>query len=264
MIESLNGLAPIYKREVRSHLRSAGTYVALGLLLLVAGAIYHDLLALFVAETADMAKSIAAPEPPNINKAVIEQTFSFLTMVLIFIVPILSMRSIAAEKSSGTFEVLASCPVGDWGILLGKYFALLTLGVAVVGFSAAYPAATYWLGQSQGAAPEMSRVVGGLLGLFLIYSAYAAFGVMASSFTKSQPTAAIIAMIGLLVWNLSAEFPTGLPALQAALTELSAARHAESLLAGLVTLRDIAFYALASFACLFIASRMLESRRWRI
>ncbi|MBI1784650.1 ABC transporter permease subunit [Candidatus Sumerlaeota bacterium] len=254
---------PIYKREVRGFLHSFPTYIALGLLFLVAGAIYHDVMVIFVNESGAAATN-PANEAPNITVSVIQQIFQLLSAMILFTIPILSMRLIASERSSGTFEVLVTCPIGDWSILLGKYFALLTIGAMMVVFSSIYPATTYYFGRSHGAIPEWPVVVACHLGLFMIFATYAAFGLMASSFTSSQVTASIITLIGLLIWNLIAEFPTGNPAVQRVINELSAARHTENFMGGFLTLRDIAFYALASFFCLFVASRMLEARRWKI
>ena len=258
---------PIYKRELKSYARSSSTYIALALLFLIAGASYQFMIGRFVYDSAMAAQGgpfFTADEAPNITRDVIELTFNLLSALILFTIPILSMGLIASERSSGTFEVLVTCPLSDWSIILGKYFALVTVGAAVVLFSSAYPAMTYYLGWGQGATPELPIVITCYLGLFLIFATYAAFGVMASSFTDSQVTASIVTLLGLLLWYSIATFNMPNQTLQRIVDELSALNHTEDFIAGLLTLKDLAFYVIASFVCLFIASRVLEARRWRI
>ncbi len=260
----LAGCGSIYKRELKAFFQSASAYVALGLFFLICGAIFHDVLVIFSNDSASAKASPLGGDAPNITVSVIEQTFQLLAGFILFIIPILTMRLIAAEKSSGTFEVLATCPIGDWSILLGKYFALVTVGAVLVVLSSIYPITAYLLGRSQGAIPDPSVVSACYLGLFLIFSTYAAFGLMASALTSSQVTSAIITLIGLLFWNIMADFPVTNPLLQGALNALSASRHTQNFMAGLLSAGDLAFYILASSACLFVAARALESRRWKI
>lgn len=262
-----SGLWPIYKREVRTFFRSASTYIILGLLFLIVGAIYHTVMFEFVNDSAMAAAGgpfNAPTEAPNITTAVIENIFNVLSVMILFTMPILSMGLIASERSTGTFEVLVTCPTSDWGILLGKYFALVTVGALIVALSSVYPAATFFLGRAQGALPELPVVIACTIGLFLIFATYAAFGLMASSFTRSQMTASILTLVGLLLWNSLAEFQIGDHAVQQVLNELSAARHTQNFTAGLLSVSDFAFYLLASFVFLFVAARMLEARRWRV
>ncbi len=94
--------------------------------------------------------------------------------MILFTIPILSMRLISEERSSGTFELLVTCPVSDWGTLLGKYFALLTVGFVIAVLSSVYPMTTRYLGKDHGVAPEWPIVVACYLQLFLIFGTYGA------------------------------------------------------------------------------------------
>ncbi len=257
------GFFPVYKRELRAFFQSSSAYVALGLLFLIAGAVYHDLLVLFVNDSGAAAVN-PAEEVPNITVSVVQQLFQFLCGIIMFSVPILSMRLIASERSSGTFELLVSCPISDWSILIGKYLALVTVGALIVALSSLYPLTTWYLGRGAGISPEWPVVIACAAGLLMIFCAYAAFGLMASALTDNQVTAAILTLVGLLFWNMLAEIPTGVPEIQHVLDELSASRHTENFTSGLITFRDFTFYSLASFFCLFIAARTLEARKWKV
>lgn len=263
----LFGFWPIYKRELREFFQSASTYVALGLLFLVTGTFYHQIIEEFVNDSAMAAAGgpfMSAAEAPNVTEAVIGTVFQLFAAMILFTIPILTMRMIAAERSSGTFEVLVTCPTSDWGLLLGKYFALVSLGVVVVALCGVYSLTTYFIGRGQGAVPELRVVLSGHIGLLLIFSTYGAFGLMASAFANSQVTASIVTLIGLLGWIMVGELSVLPRPLYAIALELSALRHTEEFISGSLTLRSVAFYGLASFLCLFVAARVLEARRWRI
>jgi len=255
---------PIYKRELRTISHSSSTYIALGLFFLVSGAVYHSIMVGFVHDTVASKASPVADAPQNINLAVIQQTFRTIAGMILFTIPILSMRLIAEERSTGTFEVLMVCPIGDWSILLGKYFAQVTLGLIVVLLCSIYPITTYFLGRAQGAIPDVSIVIACYLGLFFIFSTYSAFGLMTSSLTRSQATAAILALIGLLLWNMLGDMPASNPFIQDIIHELSPMRHTDNFTSGFFSSKDLAFYGLTSCLFLFVAARALESRRWRI
>lgn len=261
------GFWPIYKRELRAFLQSSSTYVVLGLLFLVVGAIFHLMLTQFVNDSAMAAAGgpfNTPDEAPNVTVTLIGGTFQVVTAMIMFIVPVLTMRLIASEKSSGTFELLVTCPISDWNILIGKFLALVTVGFGLLVLCSVYPATVYLVGESQGAAPEPAVVAACFAGLVLIFATYSAFGLMASAMTDSQVTAAIVTLVGLLLWNSIAEFNMPNEQIQAIANEISAAKHTENFISGFITLRDLAFYAFATFICLFIAARTLEARRWRV
>ncbi len=259
-------VGPIFRRELVAYFQSSSTYVALSLLFLISGVIFFRMFELFVHDSAlaQAGGPFGAPgEAPDINVALIQDSFRLLSAMFFFTIPILAMRLVAGERSSGTLEVLLTQPVTDWEILLGKYLALLAVGAVIVLLSAVYPLTAYLYGADHGVAPEPSIIFGCLLGLFLIFAAYAAFGLMASSLSDSQVTAAIVTLIGLFLWHVISELRFRPEALRRFVDEFSAARHTENLLAGLLSVRDLVFYVLAAFFFLFLAARVVESRRWR-
>lgn len=257
---------PIYKREVKTYLQSPSTYVVMALLFLIVGIIYQDIMVIFskMSQNAQMG-AMYGQEPPNVTEVVIRSIFKILDSLILFTIPMLSMRLMAEEKSRGTFELLVTCPISDWAILLGKYFALLTVGLLIVSLSAVFPAITWWVGHTNGSSPEWAIVISCWIGLFLMFAAYAAFGVMASAFTENQITAGVITLIGLLLWNVLGSFQVeSWPIVRNVLKELAVEEHTGNFVKGVLMLKDFAFYILASFLFLFIASKTLDARRWRV
>lgn len=259
---------PIYKREVKTFFQSPSTYVVLALFFLIVGMIFQDLMAVFSqmsARAGQMTMFGQQNQAPNVTEVVIRNIFQVISSIVMFTIPLLSMRLLAEERSRGTFELLVTCPLSDWAILLGKYLSLLTVGLVIVGISAIFPVVVWWAGRGNQVAPEWPIVISSWIGLFLIFAAYAAFGVMASSFTENQITAAVITLIGLILWNVLSAFQLeSYPAVRDALMEISASKHTENFIKGVLMLKDFAFYILTTFLFLFIASKTLDARRWRV
>jgi ABC-2 type transport system permease protein len=263
------GFWPIYKRELKTYFQSPSTYVVTALWFFIVGIIFWAIMLDFV-RMSDQASQMGMfgqqQQAPNVTQFVIQGIFQVMTSLILFTIPLLSMRLMAEEKGRGTFELLVTCPISDWSILLGKYLALLTVGLVIVLISAVFPVLVWLFGRKDQAAPDWPIVYSCWIGMFLIFAAYAAFGVMASSFTENQVIAAVITLIGIILWNVMHSFvpPNEYPRLQSVLMELSASRHTENFNKGVLMLKDFAFYFLSSFLFLFVASKTLDARRWRV
>jgi len=261
---------PVYKREVKAFFQSPSTYVVLALFFLIVGLIFSLQMIEFSAassQAGQMEMTGRMSQAPNVTEWIIRGSFGVMSSIIMFTIPLLAMRLVAEEKSRGTFELLVTCPIGDWSILLGKYFALLTVGLGIVLLSAVFPAIVWWAGRANQSYPEWPVVLSCWVGLFLIFATYAAFGLMASSFTESQITAAIITLIGLILWFIIggvSNMLSGYPVLQKIMQEVSAQQHTENFNKGVLLLKDFGFYILSSFLFLFIASKTLDARRWRV
>lgn len=259
---------PVYKREVKTYFQSPSTYVVLALFFLIVGMIFQDIMFVFSKmsqQAAQMGMFGQQSQAPNVTEFVVRNVFQIMTSLILFTIPLLSMRLVAEEKSRGTFELLVTCPISDWAILLGKYLALLTVGLAIMTLSAVFPVIVWWAGRTNGVAPEWPIVISCWVGLILIFAAYAAFGVMASAFTENQITAGVITLIGLILWNVVGSFQLeSYPQMRELLLEFAAAKHTENFIKGVLMLKDFAFYILSAFLFLFIASKTLDARRWRV
>src|SRR5688500_12980461 len=118
------GFWPIYKKELKTYLQSPSTYIVMALLFLLVGWLFQDVLRRFseyCQQIQQMAMMGQQREAPNVTMFVISPIFGLFNMLMLFTIPMLSMRLISEEKSRGTFELLVSCPISDWSIVLGKY-----------------------------------------------------------------------------------------------------------------------------------------------
>ncbi len=255
-------VASVYKRELLSYLHTPGTYVALAFFLLLSGSVFISLINEYVAASQNFMSASAGladtDVPLNATERVITNLFLSLNFLMLFIVPMLTMRLLSEERRTGTFELLVTTPLGNWDILLGKYLAALTIGLVLLLACIVYPFVTFKVG----ARPEVPVIISSYVGLFLIIMAYTAFGVFASSVTESQIAAAVLSFAGLLLFQMiDWLFKSGVLARFAA--ALSIRLHSETFPKGIIQTNDIVFFVLFTFFFLFMAAQVLDARKWR-
>jgi ABC-2 type transport system permease protein len=251
----------VFKRELRQYLQTPGTYVAMAFFLILSGSLFTLILGDYLTASAQVTsggKSLGdgdLPLDPTVR--IITQLFSTLNFLMLFLIPILTMRLVSEEKRSGTFELLLSTPLGNWSILLGKYLAALTMGTILLALCGVYPLLCRTFCQ-----PETPVVFSCFLGLFLIILAYTAFGLFASSLTESQIASAVLSFAGLLLFHMVGWlFKSG--ALGAVASGVSIYQHSDNFTRGVVASHDVLFFLLFTIFFLFLAAQSLDARRWR-
>jgi ABC-2 type transport system permease protein len=182
-----------------------------------------------------------------------------VSMVLLLVTPLLTMRLFAEEKRLGTFELLLTYPLRD-GVIVAAKLAACTVVVAVLlAGTLLYP---YVL---QGA-NEISwePMACGYLGLMLLGISFAACGMFVSSLTDSQVVAAVATLgILLLSWMLTwNEAATDVPVLRA-LAPFAMFDHFERFARGVIDVGDLAYFVCFSTFFTFLTLRVLEARQWR-
>jgi ABC-2 type transport system permease protein len=252
---------PIFRRELRSMFQGPGLYVMLGMFFFISGLFFFSTVEWFVEVSRQQAMDPwGSQESVNFTEFVVRNTFGVMAFLYIFVIPILTMRLLSEEKRSGTFEMLATSPVSDFGIITGKFLAAVMVNVLIVVLSLVFVAFMGWIGQ-----PEWPVVLGCLLGLFLIGVTYSSFGLFASSLSENQIIASIVTFVGLLTLYLINELTPPSSGLWADfLTDVSLRTHGEEILKGMIRLEDLAYYVLFMFLSLFLAHTVLRSRHWRV
>jgi ABC-2 type transport system permease protein len=200
-------------------------------------------------------------ETLNYTRHVIGQVFEVISMLLIFIVPIMTMRLIAEERRTGTFEVLRSLPFTDWDIVLAKFFACFLL-VCVMLLLNSYQIFIMWC-----IGPAEFPVIGvAALGILLTAGVYIAIGLFASSVTENQITAAILSCILLLsFWLIGDISPTNTQSILGRMVELLSMHiHTQPFTLGVLRLDDVLYFLLMIFSFLFLTVRSLEFNRSKI
>jgi len=201
----------------------------------------------------------------NLTDMVVARLFGSVALFLLITAPFLSMRLLAEEKRSSTFELLMTTPVRPAEIVIGKYLAALVVLLAAIAIVAAYPAllAIVGRGAQGGSAVEWPTVATGLLGLFLLGAMALAVGIFFSAISDAPVVAALLPLLVLLglwvatIFTIGADEP-----LRNLAAALSASEHLGSFLQGRVVLTDVLYYLSFAALGLFLADRTVEGQRW--
>jgi ABC-2 type transport system permease protein len=187
------------------------------------------------------------------------QPMSFLLM---FLAPALTMRLVADEIRTGTHELLLTSPVRDWEIIVGKWLGVVGVFTVFLLVSMIYPLILVWRGT-----PNMDEMIAGYLGYWLWAGTILAIGVLASAMTQYQLIAFLIGEGIALFLFIASFFTDNLitnPTISEALSQLNINAHfRDTMLTGVIKWVDLAYYFGLIAICLFIATQILNMRRWR-
>jgi len=195
----------------------------------------------------------------SMGKASARELFGVIPFLYIFFVPAITMRLIAEEKHTGTIEVLSTMPVRDGEVIIGKFLAALGLLAVALLLTIPYPIAISTMGKL-----DWGPVLGGYIGLILMGSSYLSIGILASSVTKNQIVAFVIALFLSMAFMLLDRFLYFLPsALSSILEYFSLSYHFRNISRGVVDSRDVLFFVSFTATGLLLSLYALQSRRWR-
>jgi ABC-2 type transport system permease protein len=250
-------------REFRSYFASPIAYVLLAFFFFISGYFYYSSLIEFVNRSLlfDQQAGMFGGEQPkmNLNEWVIRPFFYNLSVVTLFLIPMITMRLLCEEKKSGTIELLMTSPVTELEVTAGKFLAGLGLYLAMLAGTAITVVVSVIYGD-----PDAGPILSGYLGLVLIGASCLALGTLVSSLTENSIVAgfagfALFLVLWLVHWV--AEYATGPAA--SVLSYLSVVGHFEDMSKGVLDTRDVVFYLSLVVFGLFATMRSLESGRWR-
>ncbi len=232
-------MTAIYKREMRSYLTSPVGYVFLAVFYAISG--YYFFATSLVGNTTDMS-----------------YVFSNLFSIVIFLVPMLTMRLFSEERRQKTEQALFTAPVRFTGIVMGKFLACLTMYLMGMGITL-----VYFLVLCAFRIPDAAVFFGNFLGLGLLGAALCAIGIFISSLTESQVIAAVGSLaIGLLLLFSNSFTPVVSNQLVSKLIlNCSFYEHYLDFTRGLLNLADLTFFVSITGLFLFLTVRHLERRR---
>jgi len=190
--------------------------------------------------------------------------FSFGPYIFIFLVPAITMRSFAEEKKAGTMELLMTKPLTDWDILLGKFLASFLLVLLALVPTLIYYVSIYQLGNPVGNI-DTAGVAGSYIGLTLLGSVFCAIGILASSLTRNQIVAFIVAAFLCFLFFSGFESLASLSVWSSytlQIKQLGMLYHYDSLSKGLIDSRDVIYFLSVIFLLLSGTKLILGSRQW--
>lgn len=228
----------IYKREMKSYFYSPIAYVLVGIFALISSVMFFLNVSSGTAE--------------------INPTLELMCFILIFVIPILTMKLIAEDRKTGVDVLLLSSPVDIHKIVLGKFFAAFTVFAVMVAFSFIFPIILFIYAE-----PTVSQVIGSYIGYLLMGAAFVSIGVFASALSSSQIIAAVVGFLislAMLFMNIIAQLADGV--LATALQWISLMARYEGFVDGRVELSAVVYYISFTALMLFLAVRLIEKRRW--
>jgi gliding motility-associated transport system permease protein len=250
---------PVFKKEMRLYFGSAVAYAVFISFLVICG-IFFSSIFLFYSD-ASMRSFMQPQFGQNLNviENVMRPLFTNMSVVLLFMMPMITMRLFAEERRAGTFELLLSYPVRDGEVLAGKYLAALALYVILLALTLLYPGLIAYFTRV-----EWGPIFAGYFGLLLTGAMFLAAGVLVSSLTENQIVAAfgtfgILLAFWVVGWG--AEFAGG--TLRSLFQYLSIGDHLDGFTRGLIDTKDLVYYLSVTALALFLTLRSLESKRWR-
>lgn len=248
----------ICRKELNSYFRSPIAYGVMAFFGLISGYFFYVAIVFFV--QASIQSSITGQsQPMSVNEQVIRPIFSNISVIGLFLIPMITMRLFAEEKRSGTIELLVTSPIHDLEIIMGKWLAAMVLYIVMLGVSLLSMATLFAYGQ-----PDWRPMAVGYLGLLLQGGCLLAIGTFISTCTKNQIVAGVAGFsVCLLLWVLDwmSSFQDSVSA--KAISYLSVLQHFDSFSKGVLDSKDIIYYISAIFVGLFLTARSLESLRWR-
>lgn len=201
----------------------------------------------------------------NYNYATLDTLFSMAPIIFTFLIPAITMRSLAEERQSGTIELLVTRPLTDLEIVLGKYFANLLLLFFALVPTVLYYYTVHQLGSPQGNL-DSGAILGSYLGLFLLGAAFTSIGLFASSLTTNQITSFILAtfLCFFIHWGFYyfSKMPGFVGRIDDIIQKIGMEYHYLSISRGLVDSRDVIYFfsLIAAFIAMTVVS--LGRRKW--
>jgi ABC-2 type transport system permease protein len=248
----------ICRKELNGYFASPIAYGLMAFFAAIAGYFFYVATAIFVTRGME-AQMMGRSFPMDVNEWVIRPVLMNVSVIGLFMIPMITMRLFAEEKRSGTIELLATSPVKDVEIIVGKWMAAMLLYAGILMISALNLVVLFAYGE-----PDWKPLVVGYLGLLLQGGALLAIGTFISTTTKNQiiagtATFAVCLMLWVLDWVSAYETA----AWAQVLSYLSVVTHFGSFAKGVLDSKDVIFYISVTFFGLFMTARSMESLRWR-
>jgi ABC-2 type transport system permease protein len=249
----------IASKELRAYFASPIAYVMIGFFAIIYGWFFAAILLFFEQQSARMGAMGVGQQPVNLNQQLVQPIFMNVTVILLFALPLITMRTYAEEKRSGTMELLLTSPVTDWEIVIGKFLGAMGLIAAMLVITLPHIGMLAYF-----ADPEWKPVMTTYLGFFLMAGCFVAVGLFISSLTRNQIIAGMATFgVFLMLWVVDWMGSFMGPKTQPVYEYLSITRHFEDFAKGVLDTKHVVYYASFITMGLFLTARSVDSERWK-
>jgi ABC-2 type transport system permease protein len=255
----MNNILAIAHKELKSYFSTPIAYIVIGFFALLFGYFFYAMLVIFNQQSAQFGG--AEGGAVDINQQLIRPLFLNASVILLFVLPLITMRTYSEEKRSGTIELLLTSPVTDLEIILGKFLGAMALYGAMLAITVIHMLLLFSYANPK---PEWTVPVIGYLGLLLMGGCFISVGLLISSLTKNQIVSGMVTFaVFLLLWviNWIASF-TG-PTTQSVLNYLSITDHFDDFTRGILDTKHFIYYFSVMSFGLFLTARSVDTERWK-
>jgi ABC-2 type transport system permease protein len=250
-----------FGKEWRIQFASPTAYVVLGGFLMLAGFFFYDLFSNFsqILSYASQYQDPRMLQQINFNDLILSPLVQNISVLLLLVVPLITMRAYAEERRQGTDELILTSPVPIWQMVVGKFLASIAFFALLMLLTAQFPLILMQFGDI-----DIGRMLTGYLGLFLMGSSFIALGMFASSVTKSQIVAAVGAFAALLIFWIIGWLAESMGGMTGNVLEyLSLTNHFQMFAKGAIHTQDLLYFVTFILFFTFLSIRSIESTRWR-
>lgn len=188
----------------------------------------------------------------------LRDVFQLMEFMLLFFIPLLTMRLFSEEKANGTMEFLQTAPLTQSMIVLGKYLSMLIFYSLLIALTLTYYVIVEYFGD-----PDPLGMLSGYLGIWLEGAFFIAVGLLASSWTSNQIIAAMVSYLILFSLYFSTSFTQYLSgSAEQFLLQMSTHTHLENFAIGIITPSDVVYYLSGIVCCLALTRLSIDNRLW--
>src|SRR5437763_686030 len=256
----MSNILAIAQKELKAYFASPIAYIVIGFWSLLYGYFFVAILNYFVRQSMQMGQfGMQGPQSMNVNQQLIRPLLQNVNILVLFLMPMVTMRTYAEEKRSGTIELLLTSPVTDFQIIMGKFLGAMALYCVMLAVTLIHIGLLFVYGH-----PEWKPLVTTYIGLLLFGGCFVSLGLFISSLTKNQIVAGMVTFaVFLLLWIITWIGSFSGPTVDKITQYLSIIDHLEDFSKGVIDTKHLIYYVSFITFGLFLTAKSVDSERWR-
>jgi ABC-2 type transport system permease protein len=256
----MTNIIAIARKELKAYFASPIAYIVIGFWALLYGYFFVAILSFFVRQSMQMNQfGMQGPQSMNVNQQLIRPLLQNVNILVLFLMPMVTMRTYSEEKRSGTIELLLTSPVTDFQIIMGKFLGAMALYGCMLAVTLIHIGLLFVYGR-----PEWKPIVTTYLGLLLFGGCFVSLGLFISSLTKNQIVAGMVTFaVFLLLWIITWIGSFSGPTVDKVTQYISILDHLDDFGKGVLDTTHIIYYVSFITFGLFLTAKSVDSERWR-
>lgn len=253
----------IFKKDLAHYFKSPIAYITIPIFLIICGLLFLIRLSFYSQVSAQAMMNPMYRSQINIYDIIINPQLSNIAFLLLFFVPLFTMRLFSEEKKLGTLELLFTYPLTEVQLIAGKLLSCLAIIFLGAILTIEYPLIVYSFVRTM----DWSYVISGYLGILLLTLSFISVGMWISSLTDSQVVSSFGTFGALLFFWIIGWMSQSLPNAESwyakVLSSISILDHFENFTKGMIETNDLVFYLCFIFFFLYLTYATLLARKWR-